>query len=114
RATRRPRGIALQARGRRQGQLSPHPRARRRARSRRQPPLRAAGGLPPARSPASARAHAVTVRRGVAILGSTGSVGTTALRVLERQADRFAVTALTAGSNAALLREQAVRFAPAF
>ncbi len=53
-------------------------------------------------------------RRGVAILGSTGSVGTTALRVLERQADRFAVRALTAGSNAALLGEQAARFAPAF
>jgi len=53
-------------------------------------------------------------RRGVAILGSTGSVGTTALRVLDRQSDRFAVTALTAGSNAALLHEQAARYAPAF
>ncbi|HEX5581848.1 MAG TPA: 1-deoxy-D-xylulose-5-phosphate reductoisomerase [Gemmatimonadaceae bacterium] len=53
-------------------------------------------------------------RRGVAILGSTGSVGTTALRVLERQADRFAVVALTAGSNAALLREQASRFRPRY
>jgi len=53
-------------------------------------------------------------RRGVAILGSTGSVGTTALRVLDRQADRFAVVALTAGSNAALLHEQAARYHPAF
>jgi 1-deoxy-D-xylulose-5-phosphate reductoisomerase len=53
-------------------------------------------------------------RRGVAILGSTGSVGTTALRVLDRQADRFAVVALTAGSNAALLHEQAARYRPAF
>ncbi|MEO6527897.1 MAG: 1-deoxy-D-xylulose-5-phosphate reductoisomerase [Gemmatimonadaceae bacterium] len=52
--------------------------------------------------------------RGVAILGSTGSIGTTALRVLERQRDRFHVAALTAFSNAALLAEQAARFQPAY
>jgi 1-deoxy-D-xylulose-5-phosphate reductoisomerase len=52
--------------------------------------------------------------RGVAVLGSTGSVGTTALRVLERHADRFRVAALTAHSNATLLREQADRFHPAY
>jgi 1-deoxy-D-xylulose-5-phosphate reductoisomerase len=52
--------------------------------------------------------------RGVAILGSTGSVGTTALRVLDRHRDRFRVTALTAHSNAALLREQVDRFHPAY
>jgi 1-deoxy-D-xylulose-5-phosphate reductoisomerase len=52
--------------------------------------------------------------RGVAILGSTGSIGTTALRVLARQADRFRVTALTAFSNAALLAEQAARFRPRY
>ncbi len=44
--------------------------------------------------------------RGVAILGSTGSIGTTALRVIARHPDRFRVAALTAFSNAALLREQ--------
>ncbi len=52
--------------------------------------------------------------KGVAVLGSTGSIGTTALRVLERQRDRFRVTALTANSNARLLREQAQKFSPAF
>jgi 1-deoxy-D-xylulose-5-phosphate reductoisomerase len=52
--------------------------------------------------------------RGVAILGSTGSIGTTALRVLERQRERFHVAALTAFSNAALLAEQAARFAPGY
>jgi len=60
---------------------------------------------------------AVTIdsrRRGVAILGSTGSIGTTALRVLERQSSRFRVAALTAFSNADLLREQADRFRPGF
>ena len=41
--------------------------------------------------------------RGVAILGSTGSIGTTALRVLDRQRDRFRVAALTAFANSALL-----------
>ena len=53
-------------------------------------------------------------RRGVAILGSTGSIGTTALRVLGRQQDRFHVAALTAFSNGALLREQAALFGPSF
>ena len=53
-------------------------------------------------------------RRGVAILGSTGSIGTTALRVLERQRDRFRVAALTAFNNATLLAEQAARFEPGF
>jgi 1-deoxy-D-xylulose-5-phosphate reductoisomerase len=52
--------------------------------------------------------------RGIAILGSTGSIGTTALRVLERQRDRFRVTALTAFNNAALLQEQADAFRPSF
>ena len=52
--------------------------------------------------------------RGVAILGSTGSIGTSALRVLERQRARFHVAALTAFTNAPLLAEQAERFGPSF
>ena len=52
--------------------------------------------------------------RGVAILGSTGSIGTTALRVLARQRERFHVSALTAFSNAGLLAEQAAEFRPAY
>ncbi|MFL5618324.1 MAG: 1-deoxy-D-xylulose-5-phosphate reductoisomerase [Gemmatimonadaceae bacterium] len=52
--------------------------------------------------------------RGVAILGSTGSIGTTALRVLSRQRERFHVAALTAFSNAALLAEQAAEFQPTY
>jgi 1-deoxy-D-xylulose-5-phosphate reductoisomerase len=52
--------------------------------------------------------------RGVAILGSTGSIGTTALRVLARQSERFHVAALTAFSNAALLAEQAALFSPSY
>lgn len=43
----------------------------------------------------------------IAILGSTGSIGTTALRVLARHPDRFAVAALTSHANATLLAEQA-------
>ena len=53
-------------------------------------------------------------RRGVAVLGSTGSIGTTALRVLGRQRDRYRVAALTAFNNSALLAEQAAQFAPSF
>lgn len=50
--------------------------------------------------------------RGVAVLGSTGSIGTTALRVLSRHTDRFRVAALTAHSNATLLGEQEAQFEP--
>ena len=53
-------------------------------------------------------------RRGVAILGSTGSIGTTALRVLSRQRERFDVTALTAHTNAGLLAEQEREFKPGY
>jgi 1-deoxy-D-xylulose-5-phosphate reductoisomerase len=52
--------------------------------------------------------------RGIALLGSTGSIGTTALRVLDRQRDRFKVAALTAFANTELLQEQASRFQPSF
>jgi 1-deoxy-D-xylulose-5-phosphate reductoisomerase len=57
---------------------------------------------------------ATTGTRGIAILGSTGSIGTTALRVLARQRTRFRVSALTAFANAALLEEQAAAFEPGF
>lgn len=52
--------------------------------------------------------------RGVAILGSTGSIGTTALRVVSRHREKFHVTALTAHSNAVLLAEQDDAFAPRY
>lgn len=51
---------------------------------------------------------------GVAILGSTGSIGTTALRVLSRHRERYEVRALTAHANVALLREQVHAWAPGF
>jgi 1-deoxy-D-xylulose-5-phosphate reductoisomerase len=57
---------------------------------------------------------AMTVPRRVAVLGSTGSIGTTALRVIARQSDRFCVAALTAFNNAQLLRDQVERFQPSF
>ncbi|MBC7843936.1 MAG: 1-deoxy-D-xylulose-5-phosphate reductoisomerase [Gemmatimonadaceae bacterium] len=52
--------------------------------------------------------------RGIAILGSTGSVGTTALRVLARQRDAFVVRALTANANGSLLRSQVAEYQPTF
>jgi 1-deoxy-D-xylulose-5-phosphate reductoisomerase len=56
-----------------------------------------------------ARKHS---RKRVAILGSTGSIGTQALDVIERYPDRFDVVGLAAGRNVALLTEQALRFTP--
>jgi len=49
-------------------------------------------------------------RQGVAILGSTGSVGEHTLDVIARHPDRFRVVALGAHRNAARLAEQAARF----
>jgi 1-deoxy-D-xylulose-5-phosphate reductoisomerase len=51
-------------------------------------------------------------QRKVAILGSTGSIGTQALDVIERHPERFRVVALAAGRNVERLREQAERFRP--
>lgn len=50
--------------------------------------------------------------RGIAILGSTGSIGRQALEVLSLHPDRFSVTALAAHRNAALLFEQVRIFRP--
>ena len=63
---------------------------------------------------APARGAGDAPTKGVAILGSTGSIGTTALRVLARPSHRVHVAALSAFSNAALLREQAAQFTPGF
>jgi 1-deoxy-D-xylulose-5-phosphate reductoisomerase len=51
--------------------------------------------------------------RGIAILGSTGSIGTGVLDVVDRLGDRFRVTALAAGSNMPLLTAQVEKYRPA-
>ncbi len=48
----------------------------------------------------------------LAILGSTGSIGTQALQVIEKHSGRFKVSLLTAGTNADLLAEQAMKWIP--
>ena len=48
----------------------------------------------------------------IAILGSTGSIGTQALEVIEAHPDQFSVEVLTANSNVDLLIEQAKKFKP--
>jgi 1-deoxy-D-xylulose-5-phosphate reductoisomerase len=49
---------------------------------------------------------------GVALLGSTGSIGQSALSVLDRHRDRFRVVALAAHRNATELATQCERFQP--
>ena len=51
-------------------------------------------------------------KRHIAILGSTGSIGTQALEVLEANPDSFVLEVLTAHSSADLLIEQALKFKP--
>ncbi len=49
---------------------------------------------------------------GVVVLGSTGSVGETTLRVLEKHSDRFSVVGLAAGKSVKRLAEQIEKFKP--
>lgn len=49
----------------------------------------------------------------IAILGSTGSIGTQALDVIDRNPDKFEVTALTCGGNVTLLSKQIKKYRPA-
>jgi 1-deoxy-D-xylulose-5-phosphate reductoisomerase len=52
------------------------------------------------------------VARGLAILGSTGSIGTNTLDVVDRLPGRFRITALAAGANIGRLAEQVERYRP--
>ena len=52
--------------------------------------------------------------QGIAILGSTGSIGRNALRVIEALGPDYAVVGLSAHSSVELLAEQARRYRPAF
>ena len=48
----------------------------------------------------------------IAILGSTGSIGCSSLRVIEAHPEAYQVTALAAGKNVDLLAEQVRKFSP--
>jgi 1-deoxy-D-xylulose-5-phosphate reductoisomerase len=50
--------------------------------------------------------------KNLAILGSTGSIGQSALAVVDAHPDRLHVSALAAGENAALLADQVARYCP--
>ncbi len=50
--------------------------------------------------------------KGIAILGSTGSIGCNTLRVIETMGERFRIVALAAGRNAERLAEQVAQFRP--
>lgn len=51
-------------------------------------------------------------KRHIAILGSTGSIGTQALDVISQHPDIFEIELLTANNNSTLLIEQAIKFQP--
>ena len=51
-------------------------------------------------------------RKGIAVLGSTGSIGVNTLSVIASHSDKFAVLALAAHSNVDQLEEQVRRFRP--
>jgi len=51
-------------------------------------------------------------KKHIAILGSTGSIGTQALEVIKEHPEKFELEVLTANSNAGLLIKQAIEFKP--
>jgi len=52
------------------------------------------------------------LKKKIAILGSTGSIGCQALEVITEQSEQFEVEVLTANNNAELLIEQALKYKP--
>ncbi len=100
---RRPLRVAAQAQRRRERQLDADPGPRRRARPRRRAPVRRADLLPVPEVPGVKR---------IAILGSTGSIGRSALSVVDAHPDRLQVVALAAGENTAALADQIVKYRP--
>lgn len=55
-----------------------------------------------------------TKKRKISIIGSTGSIGTQALEVIEKLQDKFEIIALAGGRNIELLKKQAEKFRPKF
>ena len=55
---------------------------------------------------------AESIKKRIAIFGSTGSIGTQTLEVIEEHPDLFEVEILTAHNNEKLLIEQALKFKP--
>ena len=54
----------------------------------------------------------MSIKKNIAILGSTGSIGTQALEVISEQPDMFQVEVLTANKNSELLIKQAIKHKP--
>ena len=54
----------------------------------------------------------IVMKKKISILGSTGSIGTQALEVIEKLGDKFEIISLSAGGNIDLLNEQIAKFHP--
>ena len=54
----------------------------------------------------------IGMKRRISIIGSTGSIGTQALEVIEKLQDKFEIVALAAGSNSDKINEQIAKFKP--
>lgn len=54
------------------------------------------------------------MKRKISIIGSTGSIGTQALEVIEKLQDKFEIIALAGGHNKELLAKQAEKFKPKY
>ena len=63
-------------------------------------------------NPASLLEVSPDSKRRIAILGSTGSIGVSTLKIVEAYPERFSVTSLAAGNNVEIAFEQCRRWQP--
>jgi hypothetical protein len=68
---------------------------------------------PPALAAHASIANRKSKMRNVVLLGSTGSIGTSTVKVAEDLPERFRLIGLAAGNNVELLREQVRKHRPA-
>lgn len=54
------------------------------------------------------------MKRKISIIGSTGSIGTQALEVIDKLQDKFEIIALAGGNNIDLLKQQAEKYKPKY
>src|SRR5439155_5634219 len=69
-------------------------------------------GAPSPHHPITPLPHSVFHMKNVVVLGSTGSIGTSTLKVAEDLPDRIRLVGLAAGGNAELLAKQTLKHRP--
>ena len=54
------------------------------------------------------------MKKKIAILGSTGSIGRASLNIIDRDIDKFKIVLLTANSNYSKIKKQILKYKPTY